>query len=148
MMIKFLKINFLVVLFASCNAEKVSLSPMGNVLLENQFQVNNFNDLTRNRDLYFHIAEMTNLLSSFPSVENKKINDQIGILKFNLKEYAYATKAQNIIGRKRALKSIEKCYRKIQNSRKSLNEKDNKIINRHLVRIKSHITKLEELQNT
>lgn len=147
-MIKSLKISFVIVLLASCNAEKVSLSPMGSALSENQFQVKNFNDLNENKNLYFHIAEMTNLLGTFPSLEHKKINDQIGILKFNLKEYAYATKAQNIIGRKRALKNIEKSYKKIQNSRKFLNEKDNEIINRHLVLIKSHITKLEDIQNT
>lgn len=145
---QFIRIVFLVVLFSSCSAEKVSLSPMNNALYGDSFVSKNFNEINEKRDLYFHIAEMTNTLSRLPLLEDKKINDQIRVLKFNLKEYAYATKAQNMIGRERALKSIEKSYKKIQNRRKFLNEKDNETMNRYLVRVKSHITKLEELQNT
>lgn len=140
---------FLITILAvSCSAEKVSLSPVYSTLVNNSGTITEFRtkELDEKSDIYLHISEMTNILNAFPASTNKDIEKELSSLKFNLKEYVYATEAYNVVGRERALKNIEKSYKKIQQIRNKSTQQEDEVVNASLVRIKSHISKLELLQ--
>ena len=87
--------------------------------------------------------EITNLIATFPRFNNTAVDKEVFLLKEQLQNYLYAYEAYNLEGKNRALKNIEKRYKKIQQLRKFLNTDDDEVINRYLVRIKTNISTLE-----
>lgn len=72
------------------------------------------------------------------------MNEEVTSLKYSLQNYLYAIDANNSTGKKRALKSFEKSYKKIQKQRQSLGKDDDEVLNRYLVRLKTNISVIED----
>ena len=133
-------------LLTSCAAEKYNSSP---------FSASNYSDRTGTggpsleerlggtMKQNINAAEITNLIATFPRFNNTAVDKEVFLLKEQLQNYLYAYEAYNLEGKNRALKNIEKRYKKIQQLRKFLNTDDDEVINRYLVRIKTNISTLE-----
>lgn len=143
-MMKLFLYSFIIIfMFTSCTSEKVTVSPMTGILSSEPAVVNrNFQDQS---DVIFYSSELTNSMSTFPKFQNTAVNEEVSRLRTAVKSYIYALQQYNIDNRKEALEDVENSYKKIQRLRKFLNQDDNDVINRYLVRIKSNITKLESL---
>lgn len=131
--------------FISCSTEKVMPFDGDSISLTSLTPVNrNFKEQS---DVIFYSSEITNLISTFPKLKNKAVNDEVNNLKIYIKDYIYASQEYNVNARNKASFGIEKSYKKIQKLRKYLDKDEDDIVNRYLVRIKGNITKLEALQN-
>ena len=136
------KLNFAYILISllalSCSAEKINLSPVGEMSIQSEKY--SYND---RKNLIVYSSEISNLVSSFPKFRNDAVNAEVINLKYHLKDYIGAMEAYNAVGRTNALKNFERSYKKIQKLRKYLNEDEDQILNRYLVRIKTNMTFLE-----
>ena len=135
-----------IVLFSlvSCASEKYNTSPIANSISGSTISNKTIDELATNSiNNNINASEITNLISSFPKINNNAVNDEISVLKINLQNYLYAYEAYNIDGKNRALSSIEKSYRKIQKLKNFLNTDEREVVNRYLVRIKTNISVLE-----
>ena len=136
------KLNFsytlLLLLTLSCSAEKINLSPVG--ISSGQ---NNVYSYSERKNIIVYSSEITNLLTSFPKFRNDSVNAEITKLKYHIKDYIGAMEAYNVNGLNIAQRNFEKSYKKLQNLRKFLNEDEDQILNRYLVRIKTNMTFLE-----
>lgn len=92
-----------------------------------------------------YTSDITNTISDFPTFSNKKLNEQIRVLKFNLQEYVYAIKNHNPKGKEFALKKYTQAIKKIQDMKSQLNPDEAELINRLLVKVKTNITMLESI---
>lgn len=130
------------VLFLSCSAEKVNLSPLGNAGVE-PFG-GNVNIAYENRkNLTLYSSEITSLVSTFPKFKNDAVNAEVNNLKYHLKDYIGAMHAYNMNGLDAAQRNFERSYKRLQKLRKYLNPDDDQVLNRYLVRIKTNMTFLE-----
>lgn len=132
---------------ASCSSEKVTLSPLYDSVAVGK-PVLGSGTSTQGKDRkkeIFYASELVNHLSTMPKFKNDALNREVGVLKYNVKEFVYAVEAYNITARERSLANIAKSYRKIQKMRTFLHPDENEVINRYLVRIKSNINNLEAL---
>lgn len=136
------KLNFgyilLLLLALSCSAEKINLSPVG----EMSFQSEMYNYSDR-KELIVYSSEITSLVSSFPKFRNDAVNAEVLNLKYHLKDYIGAMDAYNINGLNNAQRNFEKSYKKLQKLRKFLNQDEDQVLNRYLVRIKTNMTFLD-----
>ena len=136
------KLNFgytiLLLIALSCSAEKINLSPVG--MSSSQ---NNVYSYTERKNIIVYSSEITNLLTSFPKFRSDSVNAEVTKLKYHLKDYIGAMEAYNVNGLNIAQRNFEKSYKKLQNLRKFLNEDEDQILNRYLVRIKTNMTFLE-----
>lgn len=136
-----LNLSFVLLLFllSSCSVEKMNLSPIG----DNASQLNE-NAIPYSFDqkkiLIVHSSEISNLISSFPKLRNDAVNAEVSNLKYHLKEYIIAMKSYNLIQLDSSHRKFEKSYKKLQKLRKYLNQDDDEILNRYLVRIKTSMT--------
>lgn len=150
---KLKKILIHIVMFlglVSCSLEKAYISPLGNVLSSEESINYMSNDTTgysvKNKSEIVHYSsELTNHLSSFPKVAHPEMNKEINILKREIKNYIYAVQEHNITAKDKARLKVEVSYKKIQKLRKHLSAKEDSLVNRYLVKIKTNITKLESL---
>ncbi|WOC51393.1 hypothetical protein BPO_0746 [Bergeyella porcorum] len=94
----------------------------------------------------FYASELLSQISTFPKFQNSDLNQEVSLLKNNISEYVYAVQNHNLIRQEEYLYRIEKSYKKIQSIRKTLSPKDDEIINRHLVRIKSNLYQLQSIK--
>lgn len=136
------KLNFgyiLILLFAlSCSAEKINLSPVGAMSGPNE--IYSYND---RKNLIVYSSEISNLVTSFPKFRNDAVNAEVVNLKYHLKDYIGSMEAYNINGLNNAQRNFEKSYKKLQKLRKYLNQDEDQVLNRYLVRIKTNMTFLE-----
>ena len=136
------KLNFgylLILLLAlSCSAEKINLSPVGEMSFQSEMY--NYGD---RKELIVYSSEITNLVSSFPKFRNDAVNAEVTNLKYHLKDYIGAMDAYNINGLNNAQRNFEKSYKKLQKLRKFLNQDEDQVLNRYLVRIKTNMTFLD-----
>lgn len=132
---------------ASCSTEKITFSPVSGTLdpLTEALPLNR--SLTGESDLIFYSSELTNQVSNFPRFKNSAVNDEVRNLKIYIKEYVYALQDYNLVAKNKALEKVERSYKNIQKLRKYLNQDEDNVINRYLVRIKSNITKIEAINN-
>lgn len=136
----------IILLTLSCSAEKINLSPITNSLggFGGDNTVYNFND---RRNLIVYSSEITNLLSSIPKFRSDAVNQEVSKLKYHLKDYIGAMEALNDKGLSNAHRNFEKSYKKLQKLRKYLNEDEDQVLNRYLVRIKTNMNFLESNTN-
>lgn len=132
---------FLFLAVMSCSAEKFSLSPLAESFEGKDFKNDYSND--KRKKLIVYSSEITNLISSFPKFRNDAVNAEVSNLKSHLKDYIIAMEDYNVNGLNNAHRKFEKSYKKLQNLRKYLNEDDDQILNRYLVRIKTNMTFME-----
>ena len=95
------------------------------------------------KNLIVYSSEISNLITSFPKFKNDAVNEEVGKLKYYLKDYIGAMEAYNMNGLNTAQRNFEKSYKKLQKLRKYLNKDDDQVLNRYLVRIKTNMTFLE-----
>jgi len=130
---------FLILLLAlSCSAEKINLSPVGTMSSSNDIY-----SYSERKNLIAYSSEISNLVVSFPKFRNDAVNSEVTNLKYHLKDYIGAMEAYNINGLNSAQRNFEKSYKKLQNLRKFLNQDEDQVLNRYLVRIKTNMTFLE-----
>lgn len=136
------KLNFgyilIMLLFLSCSAEKINLSPVGEMGVQNEMY--SYSD---RKNLIAYSSEITNLVTSFPKFRNGAVNAEVANLKYHLKDYIGAMEGYNMNGLNNAQRNFEKSYKKLQKLRKYLNEDEDQVLNRYLVRIKTNMTFLE-----
>ena len=135
------KLNFgslLFLLILSCSVEKIILSPIAE--LSNSSEKDSYSN---RKNLIVYSSEISNLITSFPKFRNDAVNLEVTNLKYHLKDYIGAMDAYNINGLNNAQRNFEKSYKKLQKLRKYLNEDEDQVLNRYLVRIKTNITFLE-----
>ncbi len=140
------KLNFgyilLLYLTLSCSVEKISLSPVGESFAgQNLTNADYSND--KRKKLIVYSSEITNLISSFPKFRSSATNTEVTNLKAHLKDYIIAMEEDNINGLNNSQRKFEKSYKKLQNLRKYLNDDEDQILNRYLVRIKTNMSFLE-----
>ena len=132
---------FLILL--SCSAENINLSPViYNSSLNSESRVYKLDD---KKALIIYSSEITNLISSFPKFKHDAVNSEVKILKLHLKEYIDAMEAYNMTGLFQSQRKFEKSYRKLQKLRKFLNDDEDGVLSRYLVRIKTNISQLDNL---
>mgnify|MGYP003604446182 CR=1 FL=1 len=136
------KLNFgsllLLLLILSCSVEKINLSPIAE--LSNSSEKDSYSN---RKNLIVYSSEISNLITSFPKFRNDAVNLEVTNLKYHLKDYIGAMDAYNINGLNNAQRNFEKSYKKLQKLRKYLNDDEDQVLNRYLVRIKTNITFLE-----
>lgn len=136
------KLNFssilLILLTLSCSAEKINLSPIGD--MTGSSEMRSYSD---RKNLIVYSSEISNLITSFPKFRNDAVNAEVVNLKYHLKDYIGAIDAYNVNGLHTAQRNFEKSYKKLQNLRKYLNKDDDQVLNRYLVRVKTNMTFLE-----
>ena len=130
--------TLLLLLAVSCSAEKINLSPIGTMSSSSKIQ-----SYSERKNLIVYSSEISNLITSFPKFKNAAVNEEVGRLKYYLKDYIGAMEAYNMNGLNTSQRNFEKSYKKLQKLRKYLNKDDDQILNRYLVRIKTNMTFLE-----
>ena len=130
--------SLILLLALSCSAEKINLSPIG--AMSGSSNIYSYND---RKNLIVYSSEITNLISSFPKFRSDAVNNEIGKLKYHLKDYISSMEAYNMNGLNNAQRNFEKSYKNLQNLRKFLNQDEDQVLNRYLVRIKTNMTFLE-----
>ena len=130
--------TLLLLLAVSCSAEKINLSPIGTMSSSSKIQ-----SYSERKNLIVYSSEISNLITSFPKFKNAAVNEEVGRLKYHLKDYIGAMEAYNMNGLNTSQRNFEKSYKKLQKLRKYLNKDDDQILNRYLVRIKTNMTFLE-----
>lgn len=128
----------LLLLAVSCSAEKINLSPIGTMSSSSEIY-----SYSERKNLIVYSSEISNLITSFPKFKNDAVNEEVGKLKYYLKDYIGAMEAYNMNGLNTAQRNFEKSYKKLQKLRKYLNKDDDQVLNRYLVRIKTNMTFLE-----
>ena len=136
------KLNFgytlLLLIALSCSAEKINLSPIGTMSSSSEIY-----SYSERKNLIVYSSEISNLITSFPKFKNDAVNEEVGKLKYYLKDYIGAMEAYNMNGLNTSQRNFEKSYKKLQKLRKYLNKDDDQVLNRYLVRIKTNMTFLE-----
>ncbi len=136
----------LLTFLVSCSSEKVTLSPIQSSMdAASASRERTGGNFTEKSGKIFYASELSSHMSTFPKFRNSALNEEVGDLKFHVKEYVYAVQAYNLVGQERALEKVESSYKKIQKLRRYLSPSDDEVINRYLVRIKSNIAQLELL---
>lgn len=130
--------TLLLLLAVSCSAEKINLSPIGTMSSSSKIQ-----SYSERKNLIVYSSEISNLITSFPKFKNAAVNEEVGRLKYHLKDYIGAMEAYNMNGLNTSQRNFEKSYKNLQKLRKYLNKDDDQILNRYLVRIKTNMTFLE-----
>ncbi len=143
------KIYFYTILIfsvASCTAENVNISPATTNISAalNSTSKTSVTSYSDRIDDIGYASEITNLCASLPKFSNKKVNSELGIFKYTLKEYIGALQAHNKIGMKRAYRDYEKAYKKLQTLKTQLNADEAYLLNRYLVLIKTNMSNLQD----
>jgi len=137
----------LLILTTSCATEKLNFSPLSNNFYS-EAKGSDSDRAKKSMDINVkenvNASEISNLISTFPTFKNTSLNNEVTSLKYSLQNYLYAIDANNLSGKKRAIKSFEKSYKKIQKLRQQLNKDDDEVLNRYLVRLKTNITVIED----
>lgn len=141
----------LTIISSSCATEKLNTSPLTNNFYSEaktaEAELDATKGFTININDNVNASEITNLISTFPKFKNSGLNEQIQVLKYNLQNYLYALDAGNSAGKNRNIKSLEKSYKNIQKLRKFLDDDDNELLNRYLVKIKTNVSVIEDSVN-
>jgi len=138
----------IVLMITSCATEKPNFSPLSTSFYSNtkgsDSNKNIFSSVDATVKENTTAAEISNLIATFPSFNNNALNDEITVLKYSLQNYLYAVGINNTSGKKKAIRNFERSYKKVQKLRKSLNNDENEILNRYLVRIKTNVSVIED----
>ena len=129
--------------FTSCATEKFNVSPLNNSLSTSDKKRNLKDKWNKTITANVNASEITNLIATFPKFRNEAVNKEISKLKSSLQNYLYAYDAYNMDGRNRSMQKVKNSYRKIQKLRQYLNEDEDEVVNRYLVRIKTNLSILE-----
>ncbi|KUJ50321.1 hypothetical protein [Chryseobacterium sp. JAH] len=143
--------GLLILAITSCATEKPNVSPLSTSFYSEAKKTETetrANSISININENVNAAEITNLISSFPKFKNPEVNEEVNILKYTLQNYLYAIDSDNISGKNKTLKNLEKSYKKIQKLRKHLKKDDNEVLNRYLVRLKTNVTFIEDSINS
>lgn len=143
----FLLFGFLFFGVFSCISEKAFTSPIGD-FFKGSFNLQNFSDkTTKQPDIVYYSAQLTNEIENLPNTKNENINQEIQHLKQIIKYYIQNSQREHSLEmKKNTLGEIEKSYHRLQEEKNSLNEDEQELLNIYLVKIKGFIGKLENLQ--
>ncbi|WP_299182505.1 hypothetical protein [uncultured Chryseobacterium sp.] len=137
----------LLIITSSCATEKLNFSPLSNGFYSEAKGSDSDRGAKKSIDINIkenvNASEISNLITTFPKFKNTGVNNEITSLKYSLQNYLYAIDANNVTGKDRAMKSFEKSYKKVQKLRVYLDEDDDEVLNRYLVRIKTNIAVIE-----
>lgn len=140
--------GILMALTSSCATEKLNFSPLSNSFYSDSKGSDSDRGLEKSIDINIrdniNASEISNMISTFPTFKNTALDNEITALKYSLQNYLFAIDADNISGKKKAVKNFEKSYKKVQRLRNTLNEDDNEVLNRYLVRLKTNISVIED----
>ncbi|WP_100076559.1 hypothetical protein [Chryseobacterium camelliae] len=140
--------GILTALTSSCATEKLNFSPLSNSFYSDSKGSDSDRGLEKSIDINIrdniNASEISNMISTFPTFKNTALDNEITALKYSLQNYLFAIDADNISGKKKAVKNFEKSYKKVQRLRNTLNEDDNEVLNRYLVRLKTNISVIED----
>ena len=103
----------LLFLIISCSAEKINLSPVGDLGSKSQDAATIYTP-TQKKNLIFYSSEITNLIASFPKFKNDAVNKEILNLKIHLKDYISAMQVYDVKNLDKAEKQFESSYKKLQ----------------------------------
>lgn len=123
----------------SCSAENINLSPVGGMTYNSKAN-HSFYSLKERKNLIVYASEITNLMASFPKFRSDAVNKEVVQLNYHLKDYIGAIEAYNINGLVSAERNFERSYKKLQKLRKFLNQDEDEVLNRYLVRIKTNLS--------
>lgn len=139
-----LLIGFLMTMI-SCSVESSLTSKTDQ--LENTFEgMNVLNIASISAEKIKYTSDLTNVISYLPTYKNLEINRQNSLLKFYITDYIYAIQERNLKGKSNAYDNFQKCYKKLQKLKQTLDIEDQEYINRYLVKIKTNMTMLESLE--
>lgn len=135
-------------IIASCATEKPNFSPLSNGFFSETKSSDSDkgvkNTININVKGNVNASEISNLIATFPQFKNTALNSEITALKYSLQNYLYAIDADNMNGKNKAIKDFEKSYKKIQKLRADLDQDNNEILNRYLVRLKTNVSAIED----
>ncbi len=131
---------FLLFFIISCSTEKINLSPTGDTLFGDN---GTYVPLEGRKNLVVYSSEITNLIASFPKFRNDGVNLEVKALKSHLRNYVDAMKGYNQVEMERSYSRFERSYKKLQKLRKFLNQDEDEVLNRYLVRIKINMNNLQ-----
>jgi hypothetical protein len=138
----------LIIITTSCATEKPNFSPLSNSFYSESKGSDSEKGAKKSIEINIkenvNASEISNLIATFPQFKNTALNTEITTLKYSLQNYLYAIDANNKSGKNKAIKDFEKSYKKIQKLRESLNNDDNEVLNRYLVRLKTNISVIED----
>ncbi|WP_419868894.1 hypothetical protein [Chryseobacterium sp. CT-SW4] len=138
----------LIIITSSCATEKLNFSPLSNSFYSEAKGSDSDKGLKESININVkenvNASEISNLISTFPKFKNEKLNEEVTTLKYSLQNYLYAIDAGNVAGKDRAIKNFEKSYKKIQKLRNNLDQDDDEVLNRYLVRLKTNTTVIED----
>lgn len=123
----------------SCSAENINLSPVGGMTYNSKANHSSYS-LKERKNLIVYASEITNLMASFPKFRSDAVNKEVVQLNYHLKDYIGAIEAYNINGLVSAERNFERSYKKLQKLRKFLNQDEDAVLNRYLVRIKTNLS--------
>ncbi len=123
----------------SCSAENINLSPVGGMTYNSKANHSSYS-LKERKNLIVYASEITNLMASFPKFRSDAVNKEVVQLNYHLKDYIGAIEAYNINGLVSAERNFERSYKKLQKLRKFLNQDEDEVLNRYLVRIKTNLS--------
>lgn len=138
----------ILIITSSCATEKPNFSPLSNSFYSESKGSDSEKGAKKSIEINIkenvNASEISNLIATFPQFKNTPLNNEITTLKYSLQNYLYAIDANNTSGKNRAIKDFEKSYKKIQKLREKLNQDDNEVLNRYLVRLKTNISVIED----
>lgn len=137
-------LTFCALFLNSCASEQYGKSPVTSSLngdSQNTVSLQQLYGDTMKDNL--NASEITNLISTFPKFRNDGVNKEVSVLKTALQNYLYSYEAYNPAGIRRAARDFEQSYKKLQKLRKYINEDEDNVLNRYLVRIKTNMAVLE-----
>ena len=138
---KKLTLSYIVIFFliVSCSAEKINLSPVAGLSSGSKVNQSTYS-LKERKNLIVYASEITNLMASFPKFSSEAVNKELVQLNYHLKDYIGAIEAYNMNGLAIAERNFERSYKKLQKLRKFLNQDEDEVLNRYLVRIKTNLS--------
>lgn len=142
-----MKRNFVIVfaftlLLANCSTEKINLSPISDNIINDTSASDN---MSVKSEAVAYQSELTNLISTFPKFKNSSINQEVQRLKSSITNYILADLKNDKKAQNSAYKNYTDSYKKLQKLRKYINQDDDEVLNRYLVRIKTNVNLLESL---
>lgn len=136
---------FIIVNTISCSVEKFSNSPVNN-FIENYSNEKYNRSYTDKSDQISYTSEITNLISSIPKFKSNAVNAEVTKLKSYLSEYIYSLQAYNLRSMEIANNNYQKSYKNLQRLKLKLSKDEADLLNRYLVRIKTNMNLLEDLE--
>lgn len=125
----------------SCSSENINLSPVSATVAD--LETDSALLFDDKKKIIIYSSEITNLSASYPKSKNDAVNREFAQLRIYLKDYVQSIETNESSKRAAALGKIQKSFKNLQNLRKYLSIREDEVLNRYMVRIKSNLAKLQ-----